>query len=227
MTQTLARIKKSGKNFEIIVDLDDALKFKKGETQSIEAEGNKVFSDSKKGFVASNSDLEEAFGTTDINEIVEKIIKNGEILLTQEHRDEEKEKKFKQVIEFLSKNAVDPQTNNPHSPERIKNTLEQSQINIKNIPIENQIKDIVSEISKIIPIKLETKKIKITIPATYTGKVYGLVNQYKEEEKWLDDGSLEVVASVPAGMIMDFYDKLNSMTHGSALTEEIKQEEQK
>ena len=29
MAQTLARIKKTGKNFEILVDLDDALKFKK------------------------------------------------------------------------------------------------------------------------------------------------------------------------------------------------------
>ena len=32
MTNTLARIKKAGKNFEIIVDLDGALKFKKGES---------------------------------------------------------------------------------------------------------------------------------------------------------------------------------------------------
>mgnify|MGYP000442045292 CR=1 FL=1 len=29
MTDTIARIKKSGKNFEIIVNLDQALKFKK------------------------------------------------------------------------------------------------------------------------------------------------------------------------------------------------------
>ena len=30
MTNTTARIKKTGKHFEIIVDLDDALKFRKG-----------------------------------------------------------------------------------------------------------------------------------------------------------------------------------------------------
>jgi ribosome maturation protein Sdo1 len=48
MTSTLARIKKAGKNFEIIVDLDDALKFKKGEASFIEAEGDKVFTDSEK-----------------------------------------------------------------------------------------------------------------------------------------------------------------------------------
>ena len=201
------------------------MQFKKEGVSSIEAEGDKIFTDSKKGEVASNSDLKEAFGTEDIKLIVEKIVKNGEVLVTQEHRDEEKEKKFKQVVDFLASNAVDPQTGNPHTAERIRNALEQTHIDIKNIPIENQIKNIIEEISKIIPIKIETKKVKITIPAVHTGKVYGIINPYKQEESWLDDGSLQVIASIPAGMIMNFYDKLNSVTHGSALTEEIKEGE--
>ena len=92
MTNTLARIKQTGKNFEIVVDLDEALKFKNNKISEVEAEGDKIFTDSKKGQVASNPDLEQAFGTTDTNTIVEKIIKNGEVLLTQEHRDEGKEK---------------------------------------------------------------------------------------------------------------------------------------
>jgi len=225
MTNTIARIKKAGKHFEIIVDLDEALKFKKGEISSIQAESDRIFTDSKKGEVSSNSDLTEAFGTTDMNTIVEKIIKNGEILVTQEHRDEEKEKKFKQIVDFLANNAIDPQTGNPHTSERIKNALEQSHFNIKNAPIDSQIKEIISEVSKIIPIKIETKKVKITVQAMHTGKVYGIINQYKEQENWLSDGSLEVIVNVPAGMIIDFYEKLNSVTHGSALTEEVKEDE--
>lgn len=225
MPQTTARIKQHGKNFEIIVDLDKALKFKKGESSSIDfLEIDKIFSDSKKGFVASTKDLEEAFGTTDINPITEKIIKNGEILLTQEHRDEEREKKVKQVVDFLTRNAVDPKTGNPHTPDRIKNTLDQAQVNIKNTPIENQIKEIIEKISSILPIKLETKRIKVVIPAIHTGKVYGLLSTYKEDEKWLNNGDLEATMSIPAGLLMDFYDKLNSVTHGSAVTEEIKEQ---
>jgi len=225
MTQTTARIKQAGKNFEIMVDLDEALKFKKGEISLIEAGGDRIFYDLKKGEVASNSDLEECFKTTDVKNIVEKIIKDGEVLVSQEHRNEEKEKKFNQVVDFLVSNAVDPQTGNPHTAERIKTALEQAHVNIKNEPIENQIKNIVSEISKIIPIKIEIKKVKIIIPAIHTGKVYGVINQFKEEEKWLNDGSLEVIVDVPAGIIIDFYDKLNSVTHGSALSEEIKADE--
>jgi len=223
MVNTLARIKRTGKNFEIIVDLEQALKFKKGENDFIEAEGDRIFKDSKKGEVAPHSDLKQAFGTDDINEIVKKIVKEGEVQLTQEHRDEEKEKRIRQIVDFLASNSVDPKTGNPHTSERIKNALEQAHVNIKNVPIEQQIKEIIEQVSKILPIKFETKKIKITIPATYTGKAYGVTNQYKEEENWLNNGDLQVIVNIPAGMIMNFYDKLNSITHGSALTEEVRE----
>ncbi len=223
MTRTTARIKQRGKHFEIIVDLDEALKFKKGQVSFFQAEDERVYSDVKKGNVASANDLKEAFGTADTSEITKKIVKDGEVLLSQDYRDEEREKKIKQVVDFLSRNAINPQTGNPHTPDRIHKALEEAHVNIKNTPIDSQIKEILEQISSIIPIKIETKRIKIKIPAIHTGKAYSIISQYKEEENWLNDGSLEVVISIPAGMIMDFYDKLNSATHGSALTEEIKQ----
>ena len=224
MTNTLARIKKAGKRFEIIVNLEDALKVKKGELSSIEAEGNKIFTDSKKGQVASPKDLQELFGTDNINEVAVQIVKEGEVQTTQEHRDAEQDKKFKQVVDFLTTNAIDPQTSNPITAERIKSALEQAHVNIKNVPLENQIFEIVDKLSKIIPIKIELKKVKVTVPAIHTGKAYNVITHYKEKENWLSNGDLEVVVNVPAGIIMDFYDKLNSVTHGSVLTEEIKNE---
>ena len=224
MTQTIARLKQGGKHFEIIVDLDKALGFKKGTNQSADfLETDRIFIDSKKGMAASGNDLNEAFGTQDTNSIAEKIVKSGEVLVNQEHRDEEKEKKFNQVVDFLARNSFDPQTKRPHTPERIKSALEESHVNIKNVPIESQINDIVIELNRIIPIKIETKRIKLTIPAIYTGKVYGIINQYKDEENWLSNGDAEVKVSVPSGILMDFYDKLNSVTHGSVLTEELKE----
>lgn len=223
MTNTLARIKRNGKNFEVMVNMESALKFKKGDGDFVEVQGDKIFYDLKKGNVASSSDLEEAFKTTNTDEIVKIIVKGGEVQTTQEHRDAEQEKRFRQVIDFLANNAIDPQTKNPITAERIKSALEQSNVNVKNVPVENQIKDILQEISKIIPIKLDTKKAKIVVPAIHTGKAYGILAQYKETESWLDNGDLEVIVSVPAGMIIDFYEKLNNVTHGSCITEEIKE----
>jgi ribosome maturation protein SDO1 len=223
MTQTTVRIKKAGKHFEILVDLEDAMKFKRGESSFIQAETDVIFRDAKKGDRAPSVDLEAAFGTTDPNVIIPKIVKEGEVLTTQDFRDAEHEKKIKQVVDFLSKNAVDPKTGNPHTPERIKNALEQAHINIKNVPVENQISEILEKINKLIPIKLNVKKVKIVIPAIHTGRAYGVITPYKESEDWLNDGSLEVIVKVPAGLIIDFYEKLNGVTHGSAMTEEIKE----
>jgi ribosome maturation protein SDO1 len=221
---TLARITKNNLHFEILVNMDDALKFKRGGSDYLIVEGDKIFTNLRKGDLASKSDLEIAFGTTNVDEIGKEIVRKGDILIDSAHRNEEQEKKFKQVVDFLATNSVDPQTGNPHSRERIKNALEQAHVNIKNVPVENQIKEIIDQISSIIPIKVETKKIKITIPATKTGQVYGLVAQYKEKENWLNNGDLEVIVNIPAGISMDFYDKLNSMTHGSAVTEELKED---
>ena len=47
--------------------------------------------------------------------------------------------------------------------------------------------------------------------------------QYKEEENWLDNGDLQVIVNVPSGIVIDFYDKLNSVTHGSVITEDIRE----
>jgi len=224
MSQTIAKIRKGSQHFEVLVDMDEALKFKKGESDYLSLEIDKVFVNSERGDLASISELETHFGTSNPLEVGKQIVKQGEVLVDQGHRDEEKEKRIKQVVEFLVRNAVDPKTGSPHTSERIKNALEQSHVNIKNVPVENQISEIIEKISREIPIKLETKKVRIKIPAVQTGKVYGLISQYKEKEDWLNDGSLEVVVKVPAGLLMDFYDKLNSMTHGSAITEELKED---
>ncbi len=223
MSETIARIKKGGLHFEVLVDLDEALKFKKGETDYLNVGADKVFEDIKRGDIASKNDLEIAFGTTDPLKIAKEIVKHGEIQMDQAHRDGDRDKKIKQVVDFLSKNAVDARTGNPLTPERIKSALEQAHVAIKNTPVDSQIQEILDKLSVIIPIKIETKRIRITIPAIQTGKAYGLVAQYKEKETWKNDGSLEVIVKIPAGITLDFYDKLNSMTHGSALTEEITQ----
>ena len=43
-----------------------------------------------------------------------------------------------------------------------------------------------------------------------------------QQEDWKNNGDLEVIVEMPTALIMDFYDKINSATHGSVLSEEIK-----
>jgi len=224
---TIARIKINNKPFEISVDLDMALRLRKGENVNIQNVllVNTIFSNAKDGSRASSSDLQNCFGTTDVFQIAERIIKKGEIQLPQEYREEQQENKKKRIIDFFVKNAVDARTGRPFTPQTIESAIKQAGVNITNAPIEQQIPTITQMLQKIIPLKIETKKLSITVPAIHTGKVYGILNEYKEKEEWLANGDLKVIINLPVGLQMDFFDKLNSITHGAALTEEIKESE--
>lgn len=226
MGDTVARLRVGSLIFETMVDLDNALKFKKGMPVSINdiIRDQTVYMDLKKGLKAGSGDLKKSFGTDNFEEVVAKIVKKGEVEVTQEHRDAETDRRRKQIVDFLIKNAVDSRTNRPFTPDMIENALNQSGVKIENKAFEGQINDILEKLRKILPIKIETKKLLIRIPAEHTGRVYGIIQEYKEKENWLNDGSLEVVLNLPIGLQSDFYDKLNSITHGSAITKEIKED---
>ena len=225
MTDTIARLRSGKLTFETMVELNSAMKLKKGEAVNINdvIRDTAVYTDLKKGMHAGKAELENVFGTTNFPSIVEKIVKKGEVEVTQDFRDEAVEQKRKKVIDFLIRNAVDARTGRPFTPDILESALKQSGVKIENKPVEVQINGIVEKLSRIIPVKIETKKIHVKIPAQHTGKVYGLIQEYKEKEEWLGNGDLSVVLNIPIGLQMEFYDKLNSVTHGSAMTEEVKE----
>lgn len=226
MTNVIARIKIKGKNYEILVDVEKALQLKKsaGNIENVLAI-EKIFYDSKKGLHVSESDLNGAFGTSDIKKIAEKIVKQGEIQVPKEYKDKERENKKKQIVDFLARYAIDPRTNMPHTAERMSSAVDEAGINIDNRPAEQQITDIIEKIKKVLPIKIKTKKLRLRIPAEHTGRIYGLISDYKESENWLANGDLECVINLPIGLQEDFYDKLNVITHGSVITQEMKGKE--
>tara|TARA_Y100000310_G_C20704257_1_gene833421 strand:+ start:24176 stop:24853 length:678 start_codon:yes stop_codon:yes gene_type:complete len=225
MKTTTARIKKGPKHFEILVDIDEAIKVKKRDktaSLNLAVLTEHIFHNLKSGEHASSSDLKEAFGTTDLMNVAEKIIKEGEIVRTEESMKTEHDKVYKQVIDFLVKNAVSPE-GMPYTPDRIMKALNETHINIKNKSVESQISEIMESLSKILPIKVEVKKLKLLIPAIHTGKAYGIIKEFMIKENWLSNGDLEAIVEMPQALIFDFYDNLNSATHGSVLSEEMKE----
>jgi len=220
-----ARIRVKAKHYEISVDLDEALKVKDGQGDIASAlQMQEVYYDLKKGTKASQEDLQEAFGTSDIYEVAKQIIIRGEVQKTQGYRDEEKEKKVRQVVTLIIRNATD-QNGRPYTEERIRTAIGEIHYNFDSRPAEKQMVDVVSKLKTVLPIKVETKKVKLTIPAQYTGQLYGQIQEYKESEEWLSNGNLQAVLNIPAGLVMDFYDKVNSIAHGAIQSEELSQQE--
>jgi len=222
----IVRLKVGKMQFETRVNVEAALKMRRGDSSvgiaNVIAD-NFIYTNIVKGMRSGADELENSFGTTDMNAIVERMVKKGDIEIPKEIRDEALEARRKQVVDFLVRNAVDARTGRPFTPDTIESSLKQGGVKIENVSVDKQISKILDSLRVILPIKIETKKIKVKIAPEHTGKVYGLIQEYKEKEDWMNDGSLEVILNIPVGLQMEFYDKLNSITHGSALTQEIKE----
>ncbi|AKG39148.1 MAG: ribosome assembly factor SBDS [Infirmifilum sp.] len=216
---SIARLEKGGKRFEVFVDAEKAWAMKNGEKVNIREiiEGEFIYSDAKQGLKASETDLKKFFGTTDPYVIAENIIKKGELLLTAEQRRELIEAKRRQIIEFLSRNTIDPRTNTPIPPKRIELALEEAKVSIDPFkPVEAQVNDILKSLKMILPLKVARAILAVHIPAPYVGKAYGALQKIGKvlRESYATDGSLNVELEVPAGMQSSVIETVSSLTKG-------------
>ncbi len=216
--ETIARLRIKNKIFEIIVDSETAMKFRQGKSAQTGLGSDRIFSDIKKGLQASQKDLQEIFKTTDINAVAEKIIKQGEIEVPKGERDKQREERKTQIIDWISRNAS---STAPISADRISSAIEQAGVNITKEPVEKQVPVIIRALQSIMPIRLEIKKLQLQIPAQHTAQAYGIVKEYKKKEEWMDNGDLLCEIELPAGLQDEFYEKLNKITHGAAITKEL------
>jgi len=217
---TVARITKDNEHFEILVKPEKALDYRMGKiagmTEILVAET--IFSDANKGTKVAEEALSKAFGTTDPLKIAETILKTGTLQLTTEQRRKMVEDKRKQIVDFISRQCVDPKTNLPHPPTRVENAMEQIRYSIDPFKsVEEQAKDIIKLLRIILPLKMEQMTVGVTIPAAYSAKAYGAMKTFGtiKREEWRADGSWYGVLEMPAGLYAPFLDKLGEITKGS------------
>ncbi len=222
----IARLKKGGAVFEVAIDPDLAIEFKKGKVVDIHdaIRSEKIFSDVKKGVLASEAQVKSVFGMNDAVEVAKQIIKEGEIQLTGEYRDRLREEKRKRIIALIAQNAIDPRSRLPHPPQRIENAMEEVKAKIDEFrTAEEQLESLVKQLQPALPIRFEQRTIALRIPATHAGKAVNMIMQFARprEESWNNDGSYSCTIEIPAGLEVDFYDRLNKLTHGGAETRVI------
>ena len=222
----IARLRKEGNVFEILVDCDAALEMKKGKSIGIDdvVATDEIFKDVKKGDKASTSELQKIFGSDDVRKIAEIIVREGEVQLTSKHRAQDREEKKKRIINIIHRNAVDSKTGLPHPPQRIENAMEEAGVHVdENKSAEVQVEEVLKKIRVVIPIKFERREIAVRVPAQYAGQSYGTLKKYKLiKDEWQNDGSLLAVVEIPAGVQDEFFDELNKISHGEVESKILK-----
>jgi ribosome maturation protein SDO1 len=215
----VARLKKGGENFEVAINPDIAIRYRNGEGAELKEVLNSeiIFTDAKKGQRASESLMKELFGTDDSLKVAEIILQKGEIQVTEEFRDAQRETKRKTIIALIARNAVDPKTGFPHPATRIEAAMEEAKakIDYARRP-EEQVRDIVHQLQVVLPIKFENAVIELRIPPRHAVKAYGVIKGFGEiiSEEWLSDASLSAKLRMPAGMQQQFFDTINKVTKG-------------
>lgn len=218
--EIIARLTVKNKNFEILVYDDKVWKYKEGRINDIREVlvGDIVYTNLRKGEKASQEELRKNFGTTDIYTIADEILKRGEIQITSEQRKKMIEEKKKRIIDFISKNCIDPRTKLPHPPLRIELALKQAKIGIDPFkPIEQQINSIIKELQKILPLKISKIIMGIVIPPQYVGKAYSYIYSSGKilRSNYLSDGSWSIELELPAGLQGKVIEDLNKLTKGN------------
>ena len=133
------------------------------------------------------------------------------------------EEKKKQIVQFINKSFVDPKTHLPHPIIRIEAGLEESRVIIDPFKkVDDQIKNVVDGLRKILPLKSETANLTVTVPPQFAAQSYSVLKStgdFKGEE-WLADGSLRIVLEMNASLKGQFLERLGSVTKGSAQVKE-------
>ncbi|MFP3172239.1 MAG: ribosome assembly factor SBDS [Acidilobus sp.] len=217
----IAWIDLKGQHFEILVKPDEAFKFKEGEKVSISDVlwSDTIYKDVRRGLKASPDTIRKAFGTDDINAIAERILKEGQIQITEEERRRIIEMKRRQIITYIARNAVDPKSGSPIPEQRIENLFEELRIGVDPFkPVEQQALEAIKRLAMMIPIKVARALIEVTIPPEYAGRAVGEVKRLGDVKRttWLDDGSLKVELEIPAGMQLEVIDKIQGLARGQA-----------
>ena len=228
-----ARLESHGERFEVLVDPDAALAIKRGEFDGdledvIAAED--VFEDAAAGDRPPETALEEVFDTTDPLAVIPAVIERGEIQITADQRREMQERKHKELVNRITRNAVNPQMDDaPHPPERIERALEEAGFQVDPMdPVENQVDDALDALRPVIPIRFDTVTVAVQLPPDYAGSGQARVREFGdlEEEEWQSDGSWVGVLEFPAGLQNDFYDLVNEHTSGEAETRVVRDEDE-
>ena len=219
--KSIVRFEKHGRRYELLVNPRPAWLFLQGEEVEIDDifESFVVYENLSRGAKATNDDLEVSFEGLTEREIAVKILKEGQLQLTAEQRNEILKDKRIEIVDFIHIHCINPRENVPIPKDRIENAILELGVNIKyNEEAKEQALEIINLLKPVMPIRLESVKLAIKIPPSYTGSLYGTVLSAGEliQEEWLSDGSLAVLVQIPSGTQADFLEEVTSRTKGKA-----------
>ncbi|KAG6869041.1 hypothetical protein C0993_004714 [Termitomyces sp. T159_Od127] len=145
-----------------------------------------VFVNVSKGELAKSGDLQKAFGTADVAEVVKEVLKKGEVQVGEKERDHDLSSLRKEIATLVAEKCVDPATQRPYPVGMIEKAMAEAGFSVKqnktaksqvgsflihsNLTLTNLNFDKVSECIKLLqsdsnlPIQRAKMRVRVTMP---------------------------------------------------------------
>jgi len=129
----ILKYRSHGKRFEVAAYKNKVLNWREG----IEKDLNEVlqvvtvFTNVSKGDVANDADLKKAFGTNNQEEVCRKILKSGELQVSDRERETNLEGLFRDIVQSVVERCVHPQSGRQLTATTVESALKATGISVK------------------------------------------------------------------------------------------------
>jgi len=171
-----------------------------------------VFVNVSKGEVAKAGDLQKAFGTSDVNNIVKEILKKGELQVGDKEREHDLTSLRKEIATLVAEKCVDPNTQTPYPVGMIEKAMAEAGFSVKqNKTAKSQVSECIKQLQSDsgLPIQKARMRVRVSMP-TKDGKLLRekildgaekVENDEMGQEEWktvmlIDPGQFRVINEV-------------------------------
>lgn len=127
-----------------------------------------VFVNVSKGEVAKAGDLQKAFGTTNVNDIVKEILKKGELQVGDKEREHDLTSLRKEIATLVAEKCVDPGTQTPYPVGMIEKAMTEAGFSVKqNKTAKSQVSECIKQLQNDsgLPIQRARMRVRVSMPA--------------------------------------------------------------
>ncbi|KAK2461737.1 hypothetical protein APHAL10511_006200 [Amanita phalloides] len=166
---SVVRLKKAGKRYEIACYKNKVQEWRTGVETSLDdvLQISNVFTNVSKGEVAKSGDLQKAFGTTDVGEIVKEILKKGEMQVGEKEREHDLSSMRKEIATIVAEKCVDPATQTPYPIGLIEKAMAEAGFSVKpNKTAKSQVAECIKllQSNSKLPIQRARMRVRVFMP---------------------------------------------------------------
>lgn len=178
----LVRMKKGKTTFEVMVNEGGVNKFREGSIKCVEdvVVVPQIWTNASKGLKASKDEVRSAFGSDNVKEALEIIVREGDAQESAQERQAKYDAKRREIIHSIQKNYVSAD-GHPLPVMRIENALERIKLRIDvDTDADRQVSAILEKLTAVMPMKKSADVMEgtVTVAIALAGAVSSAIRKH-------------------------------------------------